>query len=179
MSTGKFLKINPAISRGLNYYTWTVFETFITEYENFWSISSWGRYENLCSNFTKNNYPWVGGSIWLSRLLFVLNEIWKVEKNKKTITDVLVVNMWWELLKDTLSFVKDLRWEWINTELFLDNDTKIAKQLKYANNKMIPFIIIMGDEEKEKWTVQLKKLETWEQLEVKRDEVVEKIKESF
>ncbi len=172
----KSIKINPAISRGLNYYTWTVFEIFITGHENFWSISSGWRYENLCSNFTKNNYPWVGGSIWLSRLLFVLNEIWKVEKNKKTITDVLVVNMWWELLKDALCLVKNLRWKWINTELFLDDETKIAKQLKYANNKMIPFVIIMGEEEREKGIVQLKKLETWEQFEVKINEVVEKIK---
>jgi len=55
----KNLKINPSISRGLNYYTGTVFETFINGFEKYGSIASGGRYENLCSHFSKNNYPGV------------------------------------------------------------------------------------------------------------------------
>jgi histidyl-tRNA synthetase len=74
-----YIKINPTISRGLNYYTGTVYETFIKGAEKMGSVSSGGRYENLASNFTKNNFPGVGGSIGLSRLLAVLRELKLVE----------------------------------------------------------------------------------------------------
>ena len=171
-----YIKINPAISRWLNYYTGTVFETFITWEEKLWSISSWGRYENLASNFTKNSYPWVGGSIWLTRLLSVLNNLWKITTWSKTTSDVMIVNMWEDTLSWNLSILKDLRNSWINSEIYLDSDTKIQKQLKYANNKNIRYVIICGPEEFDNWIVQLKNLELWEQIEVKISDIVKNIK---
>ena len=161
------LKINPAISRGLNYYTWTVFETFVNWAESMWSVSSWWRYENLASNFTKNSFPWVGGSIWLSRLIAVLNNLWKIELGTKTVSQVMLVNMWEEFLTNNLQIVKKLRETWVNVEIYLDGETKMQKQLKYANNKKIPFVIIGGEEEFKKWVVQIKNLLKWEQIEVK------------
>jgi len=163
----KYIKVNPSISRWLDYYTWTVFETFINWAESLWSVSSWWRYENLASNFTKNNFPWVWGSIWISRLLAVLNSLWKIELWSKTITKVLVVNMWDNLLIDSLKVVHKLRKVWVNVEIYLDWTTKIQKQLKYANNKKIPFVIIQWEAEIENWIVQLKNLENWEQKEIK------------
>jgi histidyl-tRNA synthetase len=59
----------------LNYYTGLIFETFIVGAENMGSICSGGRYENLASNFTKNNYPGVGGSIGFTRLLSILDSL--------------------------------------------------------------------------------------------------------
>lgn len=167
----KFIKINPSISRGLNYYTWTVFETFIQWAEGMWSIASGWRFENLCSNFTKNSYPWVGGSIWLSRLIAVLTELWKINIKEKTVSKVLVLNMWEDYLSNNLEIVKIIRDLWINTELFLDSTKKIQKQLKYANNKWIKFVIINWEEEIKKGIVQLKNLETGEQNEIKINEL--------
>jgi histidyl-tRNA synthetase len=172
----KYLKINPSISRWLNYYTWIVFETFIVWAENLWSIASGGRYENLASNFSKNNYPGVWGSIWLSRLLAVLESLWKIKPNRKTISKVLVLNMWKKTLKNNLKIVETLRKSWINTEIYLE-EAKMQKQLKYANSKKIPFAIICWDEELEKKIIQLKNLDTWKQEEVKESELVEKIKD--
>jgi len=171
-----YIKINPAISRWLNYYTGTVFETFITWEEKLWSISSGWRYENLASNFTKNSYPWVGGSIGLTRLLSVLNNLWKITTWSKTTSDVMIVNMWEDTLSWNLSILKDLRNSWINSEIYLDSDTKIQKQLKYANNKNIRYVIICGPEEFDNWIVQLKNLELWEQIEVKISDIVKNIK---
>jgi histidyl-tRNA synthetase len=171
----KYLKINPSISRWLNYYTWIVFETFIVWAENLWSIASGGRYENLASNFSKNNYPGVWGSIWLTRLLTVLESLWKLKFERKTISKVLVLNMWKKTLKNNLRIVEDLRKAWINTEIYLE-EAKIQKQLKYANNKKIKYAVIYWDEELEKKTIQLKNLDTWEQEEVKEEEVIRKIK---
>lgn len=173
---GKYIKINPSISRWLNYYTWTVFETFIVWAENIWSISSWGRYENLASNFTKNNFPWVGGSIGLSRLIAVLNSIWKIELNRKTISKVMLVNMWSESLKFNLEILNMLRKSGINCEMYLDNEAKIVKQLKYANNKKINFVIIIWEEEIKNNTLQLKNLDNWEQFEIKKSEIMNYIK---
>lgn len=172
----KYLKINPSISRGLNYYTWTVFETFIVWAENMWSVSSWGRYENLASNFTKNNYPWVGWSIGLSRLIAVLNNIWKIELERKTVSKVMLVNMWDETLKTNLEILSILRKSGISCEIYLDNEAKIQKQLKYANNKKINFVIIIGEEEFKNNTLQLKNLDTGEQVEVIQAEILNYIK---
>ncbi len=167
----KNLKINPAISRGLNYYTWTVFETFISGSESMWSISSGGRYENLAWNFTKNSFPWVWGSIWLSRLLAILKDLWKVKLGAKTVSQVMVVNMWDEFLTNHLKIVNKLRKNGVNVEIFLDGRAKMQKQLKYANNKNIPFVIIQAEEEIKKWVFQLKNLVKWEQKELSIDKL--------
>lgn len=163
----KSIQINPAISRWLNYYTWLVFETFIVGNEWVWSISSWWRYENLCSNFSSGSFPWVGGSIGISRLLSILSDINAIQTDKKTISDVLVVNTENHLLAQNLDIVKDLRKQWVPTELYLDENAKFSKQLKYANNKNIPYVIIYWEQEAERWIVQIKILSSWEQKEVK------------
>lgn len=172
----KYIKINPSISRWLNYYTWTVFETFIKWAENMWSISSWGRYENLASNFTKNNYPWVGWSIGLSRLIAVLNNIWKIELNRKTVSKVMLVNMWDDTFKANLEILNTLRKWGISCEIYLDSEAKIVKQLKYANNKKINFVIIIWEEELKNNTLQLKNLDTGVQYTITKDELKDYIK---
>ncbi|MCP4523434.1 MAG: histidine--tRNA ligase [Candidatus Gracilibacteria bacterium] len=174
----EYIKIDTSISRGLNYYTGTVFETFITESKKMGSISSGGRYENLCGNFTDKSFPGVGGSIGLSRLIAVLqagkNPI--IEPKQKTTTQVLVLNTSKELFAETLSIVKNLRDENIATEIYLDDTAKFKKQLKYADNKKIPYVVIFGEEEAQKGVVQLKKLETGEQFEIALGDLPNSIK---
>ncbi|MDD3144719.1 MAG: histidine--tRNA ligase [Candidatus Gracilibacteria bacterium] len=172
----KYLKINPSISRGLNYYTGTVFETFIVGAENMGSVSSGGRYENLASNFTKNNYPGVGGSIGLSRLIAVLNNIGKIELNRKTVSKVMLVNMGDETLKTNLEILSILRKSGISCEIYLESEAKIVKQLKYANNKKINFVIIIGEEELKNNTLQLKNLDSGVQSTITKDELNDYIK---
>ena len=173
----KSIKINPAISRGLNYYTGTVFETFISGAETMWSVSSWGRYENLCGNFTDKPFPGVWWSIGLSRIIAVLQHLKNksVETFQKTTTQVLVLNMDENLLFDTLDIVKNLREKNIPTEIYLQAGAKFKKQFKYADNKKIPFVVIFWEDEKEKWIVQIKKLENGEQKEAKITEISEVI----
>jgi len=170
----KNININPSISRWLNYYTWSVFETFITWSEYLWSIASWWRYENLTLNFSKNKFPWVWWSIWLTRLLSLLNELWKMELREKTVTKVLVLNMWEKYLTNNLQIVKKLRNMWINVEIYLDSDAKIQKQIKYADNKKIPYVIIQGEDEIKNWVFQLKNLLEWKQKEYKIEDLLEK-----
>jgi histidyl-tRNA synthetase len=79
----------------------------------------------------------------------------------------LVVNTENHLLAQNLDIVKDLRKQWVPTELYLDENAKFSKQLKYANNKNIPYVIIYWEQEAERWIVQIKILSSWEQKEVK------------
>ncbi len=166
-----YIKINPTISRGLNYYTWTVMETFIVWAENIWSIASGGRYENLCSSFSWDKYPWVWCSIWLSRLISILSGLWKINYDIKTVSSVLVLNTWKEFLQKNLEIVKYLREEWINTEFYLDSETKLAKQIKYADKKWIRFVIINWEDEMEKNLMSIKDLKKGEQYSMKINEV--------
>ncbi|MFA5917808.1 MAG: histidine--tRNA ligase [Candidatus Gracilibacteria bacterium] len=168
------LKINPSISRGLNYYTGFVFETFISGYEKLGSIASGGRYENLTGNFIKNKYPGSGGSIGLSRLLSIIQEINKLIFTKKTLTNVLVLNLDEKYLNNYLTVLNYLRNNGINAEFYLET-AKIAKQIKYAENKGIKYILIMGDDEIDRGIVALKDLEKKEQIELKLEYVLEKI----
>lgn len=173
----KIIKLNPSITRGLNYYTWTVFETFIKWYEDLWSFSSGWRYEDLVWNFSKNSFPWVGWSIWLSRLLVILNEIWRLDKWRKTPTEVLVLNFDEKYIKEYIDILKILRQNNINSELFLDPNIKLLKQFKYAENKGIPLSIIIWEDEVKKWTVLIKNMKNREQFDIKKENIVKKIKE--
>lgn len=169
-----YIKVNPSISRGLNYYTWVVFETFAQWLENMGSIASGWRYDNLTWNFIKNKYPWTGWSIWLSRLIAVLSENWKLELKRKTLTDVLVLNLDEKYLTKQLKIVSDLRKASINTEFYLEV-SKIAKQIKYAENKWIKLVIILWEDEVNKWVVSVKDLDKREQFEIKNDDLIKEI----
>jgi histidyl-tRNA synthetase len=83
--------------------------------------------------------------------------------------------MWEEYLTNNIQIVKKLRNNWINTELYLDSETKIQKQLKYADNKKIPYVIIAWEDELKKWIIQLKDLVKWKQKEIKLSDVVKNL----
>ena len=84
-------EIDLSIVRGLDYYTGTVFETFLENYPEFGSISSGGRYEHLCDNYTDKNICGVGGSIGLSRAFVPLIEDEKIENKWGGLVDILVL----------------------------------------------------------------------------------------
>lgn len=170
------ITINPAISRGLNYYTGTVFESFLAGAEWMWSFSSGGRYENLASAFTKNSFPGVWWSIGLSRIIAMLQELGRFPLEAQTPTKVLVLNMWDDTLEYNLWLVKKLRENNISSEIYLDKNAKFAKQIKYADKKGINYVVICGTQERENNKVQFKKLISGEQLEITFDEVIDILK---
>jgi len=89
----EFFKIELTIARGLDYYTGTVYETFLDEYKSLGSICSGGRYENLAEYYTDKKLPGVGISIGLTRLFYQLNEIKLIKPQKKSIADILIISM--------------------------------------------------------------------------------------
>ena len=141
----KNFAVDLSIARGLDYYTGTVYETFLNDYREVGSICSGGRYDNLAENYTKQKLPGVGISIGLTRLFYKLNELNLIKTNKKSISKVLIVPMI-ENMETPIKIATNLRNSGINTEIFL-NDKKLKAKMKYANKLEIPYVIVVGEDE--------------------------------
>jgi histidyl-tRNA synthetase len=162
--------INLGIARGLDYYTGTVYETFLTDHPSVGSVCSGGRYDNLASQYTKSRLPGVGISIGLTRLFYVLSEAGIVTDGPST-TQVLVTQLDPSLLADYLTLGAELRAAGLNTEIHLE-PAKLARQFKYADRAGIRYAVVMGSEEKAEGMVTLKDLATGEQARIPRTEIV-------
>ena len=157
----KNFTVDLTIARGLDYYTGTVYETFLNDYREIGSVCSGGRYENLAENYTDRKLPGVGVSIGLTRLFYKLNELNLIKAEKKSISDVLIIPMT-ENKKAPLELATSLRELGINTEIYLNNK-KIKAKMKYADKLEIPYVIVIGDDEIANNTVKVKNMETGEE----------------
>ena len=138
-------KIDLSIARGLDYYTGTVYETFLNNYKSIGSICSGGRYNDLAGYYTDKKLPGVGMSIGLTRLFFILNDIGLIKADKNSISDVLVISMVEDLSK-AIEIANELRNANVNTEIYFDNK-KIKSKFKYADRLKIPYVIVIGEDE--------------------------------
>ena len=112
--------VDVSIARGLDYYTGTVYETFLNDYKSIGSICSGGRYNNLSEYYTDRKMPGVGMSIGLTRLFFVLNDMNLIKATQKSISKILVVSMVPDL-KPAIETANALRAAGINSELYFDD----------------------------------------------------------
>lgn len=167
------VEFDPTIARGLDYYSGTVFEIVLPEKLEYGSICGGGRYDSLVDNFSNTSMPAVGASIGIDRLYGALEELGLLPK--PTSTSVLVLNLETELLDDYLDLASELRQAGIQTELFYET-AKLDKQFKYAERKGLGWAVIFGGTEKASGKLKLKNLQTREQIEVSREELVSKIK---
>ena len=151
-------KVDLTIARGLDYYTGTVYETFLNEYRELGSVCSGGRYENLAENYTDKKLPGVGISIGLTRLFYKLNELNLINADKKSVAEVLIVPMV-EDMTVPIKLATDLRNNGINTEIFL-NDKKLKAKMKYADKLEIPYVIVVGEDEVNSGVVKIKNMKT-------------------
>jgi histidyl-tRNA synthetase len=136
------LEVDLSITRGLDYYTGTVYETFLIGQEKtLGSICSGGRYENLASHFIDRNLPGVGVSIGLSRLLAALFELGIVKPDAQTPAEVMVTIPDRSRMKDSFVIAGMLRKRGLRVELFAQ-DLKHDKQLKLTVRKGIPYAVI-------------------------------------
>ncbi|MGH4051367.1 MAG: histidine--tRNA ligase [Clostridium sp.] len=166
------IKIELKISRGLDYYTGMVYETFLDDYPSIGSVCSGGRYDNLAEYYTKQKLPGVGISIGLTRLFYQLNEVGFFKNDTSTcITKALVIPQG-NNMDYAISFAKDLRDKGVITEIYLE-ESKMAKKLGYANKLGIPFAIFIGDTEYQNKTATVKNMLTGLQTTVDFDGVYE------
>lgn len=169
--------VDLTIARGLDYYTGTVYETFLNEYRELGSVCSGGRYENLAEYYTNKNLPGVGVSIGLTRLFSKLNELNIIKADKKSVAKILIIPMV-EDLKEPIKLATKLRNAGINTEIYL-NEKKIKAKFKYADKLEIPYVIVIGEDEIKENVVTIKNMKTGEEVKASNNEIdiIKKIEE--
>ncbi len=166
------IMIDLSITRGLDYYTSTVYETFLDGYESIGSVCSGGRYENLAGNFSKQNLPGVGLSIGLTRLFYQLQELGLVEKYKNKFTDCLVIPMDEKLNFYAIDIANKLKEQGLKVDIYLE-DGKFKKKINYADKIGVKKVLIIGQEEYENKMVSVKNMEDGKQVSVKVEEIRE------
>lgn len=169
-----YYKIDLTIARGLDYYTGTVYETFLNKYKKMGSVCSGGRYDNLTEYYTERKMPGVGISIGLTRLFFQLMDNNIISAEGQSISDALVISMT-DNYDMCVEVAAKLRENGINVQVNLENQ-KIAKKFKYANNLNVKYVIIIGEDEIKNNLVALKNMETGEQQTLKLEEAIILIK---
>lgn len=152
---------DPSITRGLDYYTGIVYETFLTQLPHFGSVCSGGRYNDLASLYTKENLPGVGSSIGLDRLLAALEELQSPIVQAASSADVAILNTDASSFSYYDSLARSLRKADVRVCVYLA-DKKLAAQYKWAETNAIPFAILASKEEQEQDRFTLKNLKTRE-----------------
>jgi len=166
--------IDLTIARGLDYYTGTVYETFLNDYPNIGSICSGGRYDDLAGFYTKQKLPGVGISIGLTRLFYQLNEAKLIKAEDNSLTKVLIIPMD-GYVERAVETARLLREKDINTQVYLE-DAKIGKKFGYADKLGIPYTIVIGQDEAQNNLYTLKNMKTGEQNQVTLEEVLNILK---
>ena len=148
------------IVRGLDYYTGIVFEFFLPEYREIGSVGGGGRYDNLASHFTEQNFPGVGGSIGLSRLFYILNEYDLLPENSAKILDYAIVPISENEYDYAFSVANKLHKQGSSTTIVLTNK-KLGDKLTYAA-KLASKGIVIGESEVSSNQLQVKDFATGE-----------------
>ncbi|QEN07019.1 histidine--tRNA ligase [Oceanispirochaeta crateris] len=156
-------ELDPSITRGLDYYTGIVFETFLNDLPSIGSVCSGGRYNNLAGLYTKESLPGVGSSIGLDRLMAGLEELGR-SAQKNSHSQLLILNMDKNLVGYYHKLAEDFREAGFRCEVYHESK-KFVNQIKFAEAKGIPLALICGSNEKEAGTVNLKNLKTRESFE--------------
>lgn len=159
---GDYYMIDLSIARGLDYYTGTVYETFIRKHPEYGSVCSGGRYDNLAEYYTKKSLPGVGISIGLTRLFYVLCENDFLNRSHENPVDVLVLPMT-EDVTVAIDVAKQFRLAGISTQIYLEQG-KFKKKMAYGNKLSIPFCVLLGEDEIAANKVTIKNMETGEQV---------------
>lgn len=158
----KHFVFDPTLARGLDYYTDLIFEIEVEGITG--SVCGGGRYDNLVKSLSGVDMPACGFAYGFDRITEALDELNLFpEEIKTSATKVLVTVFDKETLSYSLEIAYALWQKNINTQIYEETNAKLEKQLKYADRKNIPYVIVAGPEEKEKKTLKLKNLTTGEQ----------------
>ncbi len=148
--------LDPSITRGLDYYTGIVFETFLSDLPDIGSVCSGGRYNELASLYTSQHLPGVGASIGLDRLMAAMEELGLLPGTGAG-SSVLVLNLAEGLLGRYHELAQAFRADGVSAEVYPEKK-KLAVQFAYAEKKAIPLALVCGEEEQAAGVVGLKDL---------------------
>lgn len=166
----KKLKIDFSLARGLAYYTSSIFEIISTKNNN-GSLAGGGRYDNLTEIFGLKDMSGIGISFGIERIYNLLEEQKLFPKKLTQPLRVLVTNLNNDVTKFSMKIADQLREKNISTEMYI-KCSKLKKQLQFANNRKIPFVVIIGDEENKMKKVTIKEMDSGNQKLVEINELL-------
>jgi histidyl-tRNA synthetase len=169
------IQLDLTLARGLNYYTGAIFEVKALDVQ-IGSITGGGRYDNLTGIFGMPGLSGVGISFGADRIYDVLNQLDLYPKDSVTTTQVLFINFGERETAYCLPIIDKVRANGIRAEIYPDA-VKMKKQMSYANAKLIPYVVLAGENEINAGKVTLKNMETGEQSLLSTEELIEKIKD--
>jgi histidyl-tRNA synthetase len=164
------ISFEPSLARGLAYYTGAVFEVKLPSVD-IGSIAGGGRYDNLAEHFGISDLTGVGFSFGIDRLYVAMEQLNLFPPQTQFNTKVMLTNLDEESVKIALDIITQLRSHNISTELYPEK-VKLKKQLMYANKKNIPFVIIIGEEERQIAKLTLKNMDTGDQASYTFNELI-------
>lgn len=164
---GEYVKFDPALARGLDYYTGMIYEA-IDEETSFGSLAGGGRYDNLCGTFSDADFSGVGVAFGFERLMMALEG--KL-KDVKLNSQALITLFSEDETKDALNLYAELTAAGVNCEVYYEAD-QLGKQFKYADKKQIPFVIVQGPEEKTAGNVTVKSMRSGKQQTIPVEQLI-------
>lgn len=167
------LVFSPTLIRGLDYYTGLIFEAILPD--NNGSLGGGGRYDNLLETLTGTSSPAIGFGIGFDRTVEAADQLGLIPPTQST-AQVLVTVFEAQYLSNSLVVAAELRQSGIKTEIYPAID-KLAKQFKLANQKQIPYVIVIGQEEMAQNQVTLKNMQTGQQQKLELAEVVNQLQQ--
>ena len=170
---------DPALARGLDYYTGTILEIFLKDKSIIKSaLLGGGRYDKMISQYaeTDEDIPAIGFSFGLERLVRSIKE--SGQKIKPTYTDVYLISVG-DTMKETLKLAKLFRDNGIHVDVSPGTGQKIGKQIAYADDKGIKYVVFLGETEIKNNTVSLKNLETGNQELLDYEAAIAILKENY
>lgn len=168
------LTFDISLARGLSYYTGVIYEVKPTTI-SMGSITAGGRYDNLTGNFGLSGVSGVGISFGVDRIYDTLNELGLFPTDNLETTTVLITNFDNEAQKAGLKILAKLRLSNIKSELYPDQ-SKLKKQMNYADKKSIPFVILVGSQEIESGQYTLKNMKDGSQQQLPLEAIINLLK---
>lgn len=166
------IEMDPTLARGLSYYTGAITEISVG---GIGSLGGGGRYDNLVGMFSGQDVPACGFSLGLERIIVVMTEREMFPPQLVSSPADVMVSIWNEdSAADSIALAQELRAVSFRVDLYPEAD-KLGKQFKYAAARGIPFVAVVGDEERARDEVSIKDMRSGEQRSVKRESVAAQI----
>ncbi len=169
------LRFDMSLARGLNYYTGAIFEVVPLTEEQVGSIAGGGRYDDLTAVFGMKGMSGVGFSFGADRIYDLLEARNDFPTDQISGTELFFVNFGESEADYCHALMGSIRKAGIRAELYPDA-AKLKKQMKYANDKQIPFVAMVGEDELRNGTVSLKNMSTGEQQTVAKEQIIKLIR---
>jgi histidyl-tRNA synthetase len=166
---GARIKLDPSLARGLSYYTGAILEINVPDLAG--SLGGGGRYDNLVGMFSKQSIPACGFSLGLERIVVVMTEREMFPRDLVATSADVLVTIWDEdSTADALALARELRAAGVRVDVYPGAE-KLGKQLKYASAVGVPFVVVLGADERARGEVALKEMRTGEQQQIARVEI--------